>query len=206
MSSSGGSSGIGGGFCHIGNTLATLRNVTITNNAVGYLGGGIYQLGPLNFGNTIVAGNTVSTFIGSGSDGPEIHSGDFNIISAGGNLVGDSAGDSTNTARLIAYHPTDIRDVKPMLGALSNNGGTTPTHALLFGSPAIDAGLNSLAVDPFNETALAFDQRGTGFPRIVDGNRDGIATVDIGAHEQQLVPITLRPRRRTGGRFLGGYE
>jgi len=71
--------------------------------------------------------------------------------------------------------------VNPLLGALQNNGGTTPTHALLVGSPAIDAGNNAL-------TSEAFDQRGAVFPRIRDGNGDGTAIVDIGAFEVQFAP------------------
>ena len=61
---------------------------------------------------------------------------------------------------------------------LANNGGPTETIALLSGSPAIDAGSNDLAVDAQGDP-LATDQRGTGFPRIVNG------TVDIGAFEFQ---------------------
>lgn len=136
--------------------------------------------GALNFGNTIVAGNSTT-----GGSAPEILYSGGTIASAGGNLVGDSAGDSTNTRIAITYHPTDKRDVNPLLGALANNGGETPTHALLTGSPAIDNGVNDVAVDPSNFiTALAFDQRGTGFARIRDGNGDGSAIVDIGAFER----------------------
>ncbi|MDQ3712986.1 MAG: thrombospondin type 3 repeat-containing protein [Acidobacteriota bacterium] len=175
--------GAGGGFCNSNNT--TLRNVTITRNTASSFGsgGGIYQVnGTLNFANTIVAGNTAP--IGSS---PEILFNFGTITSAGGNLVGDSLGDSSNTGLAIAYQPTDIRDVNPMLGALQNNGGTTPTHAILPGSPAIDTGLNALAFDPFNGSALLFDQRGVSFPRIVDGNSDGTAIVDIGAFELQII-------------------
>ena len=164
----------GGGFCH-DDYYTTLRNVTITNNTAGTTAGGIWGfMGALDFANTIVAGNTArdSRFI-------EIFTGYAPVISMGGNLVGDSPGDSPNS---INYQPTDIRDTNPLLGALSNNGGTTPTHALLAGSPIIDRGLNAL-VSPL---APVFDQRGTGFPRIVDGNSDGTATVDIGAFEVQL--------------------
>ena len=69
-------------------------------------------------------------------------------------------------------------DVAPLLGPLAFNGGPTQTHALLPGSPAIDAGSNALAVDfGFPENPLVSDQRGDGFDRIVSG------TVDIGAFE-----------------------
>jgi hypothetical protein len=50
---------------------------------------------------------------------------------------------------------------------------------LVSGSPAIDKGSNALAVDPTTNRPLTADQRGAGFPRIVNG------TVDIGAYEVQ---------------------
>lgn len=63
----------------------------------------------------------------------------------------------------------------PMLGPLAFNGGTTRTHDLLPGSPAINAGSNPLA--------LATDQRGPGFLRVVGG------VADMGAYESgQAVP------------------
>ena len=59
----------------------------------------------------------------------------------------------------------------------------TWTHGLLPGSPAIDAGGNDLVSAPT-------DQRG--FNRFVDGNGDGVATVDIGAFEiQYLSPVDM---------------
>ncbi len=59
------------------------------------------------------------------------------------------------------------------IGPLQNNGGSTPTHALLSRSPAIDAGdsLNSPGVDQH------------GVPRSLDGNGDLLPQVDIGAVE-----------------------
>jgi hypothetical protein len=61
----------------------------------------------------------------------------------------------------------------PNLGPLANNGSSTLTHALLAGSPAIDAGNNA--------TCLATDQRGISRP--LDGNGDSSAVCDIGAVE-----------------------
>src|SRR5262249_41153556 len=69
----------------------------------------------------------------------------------------------------------------PQLGPLQNNGGPTPTMSLLPGSPAIDAGVNSYALDA-QGNPLTTDQRG--LPRIRG------AAVDLGAYEVQ--PIRLR--------------
>jgi hypothetical protein len=82
----------------------------------------------------------------------------------GHNLVGNSQGGS-------GYDTTDLLDVDPLLGPLQNNGGLTKTMALLPGSPAIDAGDNTNAPE--------WDQRGPGYPRIVNG------VIDIGAFEVQ---------------------
>ena len=64
-----------------------------------------------------------------------------------------------------------ICNVDAKLEGLADNGGSvrTYTHALRPGSPALNAGNNT--------GAPAFDQRGSGFPRIID------STVDIGAFE-----------------------
>ena len=66
-----------------------------------------------------------------------------------------------------------------MLGLLGNNGGPTPTHSLLTGSLAIDAGSNALALDA-SGNPLTIDQRGQA--RLVG------AAVDIGATEGSLAP------------------
>ena len=87
-----------------------------------------------------------------------------------------------------------------ILGPLQNNGGPTQTHALVAGSPAIDAGdpggcranpplsgwhgiVHGYEWDPVGSLGalLSTDQRG--FARHVDGNNDGTARCDIGAVE-----------------------
>ena len=59
----------------------------------------------------------------------------------------------------------------PKLAPLANNGGIVRTHALLPGSPAVDAGSNPMG--------LPYDSRGTGYVRVV-------GQPDIGAFELQV--------------------
>src|SRR5260370_33052746 len=66
--------------------------------------------------------------------------------------------------------------IDPLLGPRQDNGGPTLTHALLPGSPAVDAGNNAYAT--------TYDQRGEGSNRSVGG------TVDIGASEDQISAAT----------------
>jgi CSLREA domain-containing protein len=54
---------------------------------------------------------------------------------------------------------------------LGNNGGMTPTHALLSNSPAQDSGDPGGCRDA-GGALLVFDQRGNGFPRVGNGNCD----------------------------------
>ena len=72
---------------------------------------------------------------------------------------------------------TSLANTPAQLGPLQNNGGPTRTMAPLTGSPAIDLGVNQLAID----AGLTTDQRGTGFPRISPTG----GTVDRGAFEVQ---------------------
>jgi hypothetical protein len=76
------------------------------------------------------------------------------------------------------FHATDLLNVDPRLGPLQDNGGPTWTHALLPGSPAIDAG-DPMAV-PGEYDVPAYDQRGAPFARVdvLGGQR-----IDIGAFE-----------------------
>jgi CSLREA domain-containing protein len=160
-----------GALCNIGAT-ANIRNSTIAFNRIGSdAGAGIWSSGTLNLGNTIVAGNI------AGSN-PDINNASGTVTSAGGNLVQDANGlpfSALNAAN-------DQTGVDPLLNALDSNGGNVPTHSLMPQSPAINTGLNSNAVDPFDNSALATDARGAGFMRIV-------SIVDKGAFES-LIPTS----------------
>jgi len=149
----------------------TLINSTLSDNVApvgggGFQGGGIIKHSTISFngnggistngmeiGSTILDGNT-----GANIDGTATSLG-YNISSddGGGNLTGP--GDQINTA--------------PLLGPLQDNGGPTLTHALLPGSPAINAGDPNFIPPPF------YDQRGDPFVRVFNGR------VDVGAFEVQ---------------------
>jgi hypothetical protein len=105
---------------------ATLTNVTITANSSGLASGGISNSGgTTRLENTLVANASLPA--GQDCFGA--------ITSAGGNLdSGTSCGFSTLT---------DISNTDLLLGPLTANGGRTPTHALLVGSPALDTAQQS---------------------------------------------------------------
>jgi hypothetical protein len=99
---------------------------------------------------------------------------DGSITSLGYNLIGTT--NNQFSAGWVASDLTgnDITPLNPLLGVLQNNGGTTLTHALFAGSPAIDAGTN------FGVTT---DQIGQPRPVIDSGIVNGGDGSDIGAFE-----------------------
>ncbi len=160
--------GYGGGLYIAGGTVSIDNSTFADNQALGGAGpltvpgigycGGIYNAagpGALQMHDTILADNTATTA------GPDLSGG---LTSLGHNLIGNTTGGS-------GFVASDLVNVNPQLGPLQNNGGPTQTMALLAGSPAINAGDNT--------NAPAYDQRGPGFPRIVNG------IIDIGAFEVQ---------------------
>lgn len=154
----------GGGGAHLGAATVAINNSTFASNlasAATAMGGGISfsTSTKLTLNSTIIANNSAA---GPGND--DLQSSFATAVVAGGNnLVRDKApGNFTLSG-------SNLTGVDPLLGPLQNNGGPTETHALLPGSPALNAGSNSLG--------LYFDQRGAGFPRTLDG------MADIGAFE-----------------------
>jgi hypothetical protein len=172
--------GSGGGiynFAQGGNTATlTITNGTISgNSATGGLGGGIFNstasggTATPRLSNTIVAGNTTNSTTPNDIDGTVDPSSSFNLIGNGG------AGGLAN-----GVNNNQVGVANALLASLGNYGGPTQTMALLPGSPAIDAGSNTLA----NNAGLTTDQRGAGFNRIVN------TTVDIGAFESRGFTIS----------------
>ncbi|HBE70407.1 MAG TPA: hypothetical protein DDW52_19835 [Planctomycetaceae bacterium] len=97
-------------------------------------------------------------------------------LAGSNNLIQDGSSAGAFTATLTG---------DPMLEPLGKFGGQTLTHRPIVGSPLIGAGTNdAITIDFFDRNGNGstsekdpFDQRGAGFPRVVD------TTVDIGAVE-----------------------
>jgi hypothetical protein len=146
----------------------TLTNSTVTGNSLASNGtktGANIHLG----GTSLIHNTIVANPLGGGScstEGAPLTSGGFNLDQDGSCQFGQGS---------------DLVGVDPLLGPLLENGGPTPTHALLGGSIAIDRGSS------FGATT---DQRG--FTRPVDfatiSNKEGGDGSDIGAFELQAPP------------------
>jgi len=101
------------------------------------------------------------------------------FISSGFNLIGTADGTEGFTNSIKSDLVGAITEaLDPLLGPLQMNGGPTPTHALLPGSPAIDQGYSF---------GRRLDQRGRhrpfNFSSVANG-RGGDGS-DIGAYELQ---------------------
>jgi parallel beta-helix repeat protein len=161
---SGNSSTGSGGAIFLYDQSLTVNNSTITGNSATARGGAFYlatetATNTLTLNSTIVANSIDVTgtrdIAGSGT------------VNATRSLIFNPAGSINGT------NVANITNQNPLLGPLANNGGPTLTHALLGGSPAINAGSNTLA--------LPFDQRGTPFLR-------SSGLTDIGSFEVQGAP------------------
>lgn len=145
--------------------------------------------GKITLQNTIVAGNNDASPANSIVE-PDVSGA---VRGNANNLVGSLDGIVVESVIVAPAEDSlgagsDLVGPDPGLGPLRDNGGPTQTHALRPGSPAIDAGDNTiLLTEPegitFNDDGMSdgdvlpFDQREEGFDRILNG------TVDIGAFE-----------------------
>lgn len=145
----------GGGLSNYG-TL-TFTSSTISNNAASGSGGGVWSsFGTATARDSLLAGNTTDC---SGA-----------LTSQGYNLIQNATGCTISGTLTGVVTGTD-----PLLGSLQANGGPTLTHALLAGSPAINAGDPAGCQDNIGNI-LSADQRGA--PRV--------GRCDIGAYEAGL--------------------
>jgi hypothetical protein len=183
----------GGGIFNIsaygGSAPADVLNSTFNGNTAGRFGGAIYNSvftggssplqvvhstfsdnsafsgpsgGIANVSGTLQLGSTILNASSISNDSGTITSLGYNLSSENGGGFLTATGDQINTT--------------PLLGPLQDNGGPTFTHALLSGSPAIDAGDPNFDANAFNPPML-YDQRGSGHDRVAHGR------IDIGAFE-----------------------
>jgi parallel beta-helix repeat protein len=161
----------------------TLEDSTVTNNSAGGTVTGTNATGGGGVANrSIGATVNVTNSIVSGNSNPLTP----DILTIGGttnaqySAIGSNSGFTLSAA---SNHNVPF-GTNLLLGPLAYNGGFTQTHAVLPGSPLINAGGNALV--PAGTTT---DERGAGFPRVVG------PAVDIGAFEQTA---TSAPPRVSG--------
>jgi predicted outer membrane repeat protein len=152
-----------------GTSALIIVNSTVSGNAAGMIGGGIYNHALIGIANSTFSGNSAgsgggiyndggvaplaveisNTVVNAGPPGQNIFNNGGTITSLGYNLSSDDGGGYlTGTG--------DQINTDPLLGPLQDNGGPTLTHELLPSSPAIDAGDPSFTPPPL------YDQRGPG--------------------------------------------
>lgn len=147
--------GYGGGIdardCNL-----TINSCTIVNNS-STLGGGLYHAtGNLNIKNSIIANNSATTSNDISLFFSTLNSQDYNLF------------EDISGLTIFGTTTHNIYNQDPNFGPLANNGGSTLTHALLSGSPAI----NQIPASSPNG-APSTDQRG--YARVGD--------YDMGAFE-----------------------
>jgi hypothetical protein len=179
-----------------------MNNSTVSGNTSTFRGGGVYVRGnDAQIQNSTIAFNTLSNNgsgagkYGAGLAVMSVNNVDLESVlisnnktdlNDGNGLLIDDAGGVTNStlsgASNLVYFPSTIVTpggtillTDPMLKALSSNGGSTATHSMSPLSPAINFGNNVLGA--------ATDQRGSGFPRTLNGQ------TDIGAFEFDLSDV-----------------
>ncbi len=174
------SANTGGGIYYLSlggsGRLEVVSSTIAENSAASASGGGILTAAGAagnvvtTLRNTIIANNRGSDLVAGADPG-----GAFDVTSRGFNLTSDGGGGFLDQA-------SDQIDRDPLLGPLQNNGGDTPTHMLLAGSPALDKG---------NSAGVGLDQRGR--PRGYDvpdiTGPDGGDSSDIGAVEVQALIV-----------------
>ncbi len=184
---SGNSAGNNGGGLSNAHGIMSLINSTVVGNAGGR-GGGVFSGGSFNnvrsdvvLFRSLISGN-------ASGHGAELYQETGGVTSANHyNLFGHSGltnAQATGGGGLVLAGPSDFAATSDggtptalasiLDPTLANHGGLTQTHALVAGSPAIDAA--GTGCPPPNT-----DQRGV--PRQQDGTGDNFAFCDIGAFE-----------------------
>jgi len=181
----------GGGINNYSGTQAVVNSTFSGNSAP--VGGAIHNNAPLTVTNSTLVDNTAMI-------GGAIRNGDGGSATLLNTIVAGSAGGENCAGALVDGGNNldsgmscgwdagrgSLSGVDALLGPLAANGGRTQTHALLAGSPAIDAVTWNAP-----NGCPATDQRGFSRPRG--------ARCDIGAYEGGGYMVYLALMRRSGG-------
>ncbi len=201
-----------------GTQKTTITNTTISGNTALQRGGGVINFdglsviehstitnntAPSGFGSGVASVGSASTLtevlstIISANPGTDVDVGQPNnsFDSKGYNLIGD--GNATGAFNQTG-DTTGVTD--PKLGALSDNGGPTQTHALLTGSPAIDAGPPTDG-DPIACPPPDTDQRGVSRPQ---GSACDIGSFELEETENQAPTVAVTPGGSCGASDMRG--
>ncbi len=165
----------GGAILSFGDT--TLINTTITNNTANGLSfaAGFYTVGEkTQLINTMISGNFV---FGSPASKTDFLAYDLGAVAGSNNLIGTV---NVESGLVNGVNGNLVGITDPLVTPLQSNGGPTPTHGLLTGSPAFNAGTDTVLALPIG---LALDQRGFG--------RKAGLHVDIGASEKSPHVVAL---------------
>ena len=158
-----------------GQATVTVTNSTFAGNSscnCNFYAGAIFNDGNTQPGGAVL--ETANTIFKGGQTNPaNVFNQGGVVISDGYNITNDAGVLNTNGGIGGFTGPGDQLNTDPILGQLQDNGGPTSTHALLNGSPAINAGDPNFTPPPF------FDQRGPGFNRVANGR------IDVGSFEVQ---------------------
>lgn len=197
---------LGGGGIYNSESNPTLANVTFSGNkAENSYGGGMLN----NNSDPVLTNVTFSANLAGGGGGllntngsaPTLKNTIIANSMGGGDCVNYSTSlnaasknnlmeDGSNACGLAHGVNGNVVGLDPNLGSLANNGGPTPTHALLANSRAIDAGDSA--------SCLAADQRDVARPQ---GSR-----CDIGSFELEQVNKTFRSTGAYDGWILESGE
>jgi CSLREA domain-containing protein len=142
--------------------LINTGTATITNSTIS--GAGLKNSGTTHLSFVTVVGETAVTNGTLNANNTIFTACSGTITSQGHNLIANTTG-----CTITGDTTGSITDQSALLDVLDDNGGPTPTHALLDGSPAIEAGSNT--------NCPATDQRGVSRPLG--------AFCDIGAYEDE---------------------
>jgi hypothetical protein len=182
---------LGGGISNETGATLTLTNCTLSGNTATSAGGALYNAGAATLTNCTLSGNSANGGMPGGGGGI------FNVantLTLTNDIIANSMSEDLDNNGVVSGTNNLIQTAvagpgssnltgtimgDPKLGMLASNGGLTQTMALLTGSPAIDAGADSVLGSPLN---LTTDQRGM--------QRKSGAHVDIGAFEVQPAATT----------------